>query len=89
LEQRTDGCELVESYTNYSVCACDHLTEFSIGALKKLKGLKVLFQKCLHATANKLTASLRRSFLRTMCLLAQHKCLHTRISAAGHREHEN
>jgi hypothetical protein len=44
LEQRTDGCELVESYTNYSVCACDHLTEFSIGALKKLKGLKVLFQ---------------------------------------------
>jgi hypothetical protein len=40
LEQRTDGCELIESFTNYSVCACDHLTAFSIG--KKFKELKVM-----------------------------------------------
>jgi hypothetical protein len=42
LEQRTDGCELVESFTNYSVCACDHLTDFSMGLFDKFKGLGVL-----------------------------------------------
>jgi hypothetical protein len=42
LEQRTDGCELVESLTNYSVCACDHLTDFSMGLFRKFKGLEVL-----------------------------------------------
>jgi hypothetical protein len=35
LEQRTDGCELVASFSNYSVCACDHLTDFSIGFFGK------------------------------------------------------
>jgi hypothetical protein len=43
LEQRTDGCELVESHTNYSVCACDHLTAFSMGTFDKFKGLEVHF----------------------------------------------
>jgi hypothetical protein len=40
LEQRTDGCELVASFSNYSVCACDHLTDFSMGFLGKFS-LKV------------------------------------------------
>jgi hypothetical protein len=40
LEQRTDGCELVESFTNHSVCACDHLTAFSMG--KKFLDLRVI-----------------------------------------------
>jgi hypothetical protein len=35
LEQRTDGCELVASFSNYSVCACDHLTDFSMGFFGK------------------------------------------------------
>jgi hypothetical protein len=51
LEQRTDGCELVESFANYSVCACDHLTAFSIGAFSKFKGFEVRptrYRKCTH-----------------------------------------
>jgi hypothetical protein len=41
LEQRTDGCELVASFSNYSVCACDHLTAFSMGTWNKFKDLEV------------------------------------------------
>jgi hypothetical protein len=42
LEQRTDGCELVASFSNYSVCACDHLTDFSMGTWSKFKDLEVI-----------------------------------------------
>ena len=42
LEQRTDGCDLVASFSNYSVCSCDHLTAFSMGTLTKFKQLKVM-----------------------------------------------
>jgi hypothetical protein len=41
LEQSTEGCELVESFSNHSVCACNHLTSFSIGQLNKFKDLEV------------------------------------------------
>jgi hypothetical protein len=41
LEQRTDGCELVASFVNHSVCACDHLTAFSLGTLKRFTDLAV------------------------------------------------
>jgi hypothetical protein len=48
LEQRTDGCELVASFANHSVCACDHLTAFSMGTLKKFKDLAVRLLHLLH-----------------------------------------
>jgi hypothetical protein len=41
LEQRTDGCELVASFVDHSVCACDHLTAFSLGTFDKLMDLEV------------------------------------------------
>jgi hypothetical protein len=47
-EQRTDGCELVASFANHSVCACDHLTAFSMGTLKKFKDLAVRLLHLLH-----------------------------------------
>jgi hypothetical protein len=48
LEQRTDGCELVASFSNYSVCACDHLTDFSIGFFSKFKDLEVTLPRLFH-----------------------------------------
>jgi hypothetical protein len=48
LEQRTDGCELVASFVNHSVCACDHLTAFSMGTLKKFEDLAVRLLHLLH-----------------------------------------
>ena len=41
LEQSTEGCELVATFTNYSVCSCDHLTDFSMGYRAKFENLKV------------------------------------------------
>ena len=46
LEQSTEGCELVASFANYSVCACDHLTAFSIGKWNKFKELEVTLPHC-------------------------------------------
>jgi hypothetical protein len=60
LEQRTDGCELVASFTNFSVCACDHLTDFSMGTWAKFKGLEVLVQSpYLHDTPTHIHSSPR------------------------------
>jgi hypothetical protein len=35
----TDGCELFASFENHSVCACTHLTDFSMGTLSKFADL--------------------------------------------------
>jgi hypothetical protein len=48
LEQRTDGCELVASFSNYSVCACEHLTDFSMGFFSKFKALEVTLPRVYH-----------------------------------------
>jgi hypothetical protein len=71
LEQRTDGCELVASFTNYSVCACDHLTDFSMGTWNKFKDLEVTLPR-LPYTDCLISPYSRRLFMfgqQTMSLL--------------------
>ena len=74
LEQSTEGCELVASFANYSVCACDHLTAFSMG--RKIAGLRV--QPPLLYTLYPSRSSPLRSCRQ---LHSTHGCLHLHTRA--------
>jgi hypothetical protein len=86
LEQRTDGCELVASFSNYSVCACDHLTDFSMGFFSKFKALEVTnAAPCVpHDTANLCAASSHRALIHHFCRGKQSYLL-----IAGRREYKD
>ena len=91
LEQRTDGCEIVASFANYSVCACNHLTDFSMGTWNKFKGLKVWpylshALRQMHASPHYTVHSC--AFLQYIVYI-HHTCPKTRISAAEYWGHED